>query len=352
MIGGRRRVIVFTVLLCVFASLGVSAQAPAAQGQEEQQEPMSLGISLAELDALMQEESEDLGDLLRAELIDVALLSSFLALALWSFFRKSLALKYVTLVAAVGYLGFAKGALVSIVNIFGVINWNFPLFRYNVSWYLLITFAVVSTVLWGRLYCGRICAFGALTQLMDAVLPAQLRVEPPPWIGRRAIYVKYGLLAAAVAYFAATRDNSIYRYVEPFWMFTLSGSTAMWILLAILLVATVFVRNLYCRYLCPVGAALGLLSNLSVFRIKRWSECQHCTICERDCAWGAIQPTGILASECVRCDDCERLYADQDRCPHWLVLKRKELRASMAATTDSSPMPAQVPEASEVIPTS
>src|SRR5438067_5284336 len=31
--------------------------------------------------------------------------------------------------------------------------------------------------------------------------------------------------------------------------------------------------NLYCRFFCPVGAFLGLLSNLTVFRIKRWSEC-------------------------------------------------------------------------------
>jgi len=43
--------------------------------------------------------------------------------------------------------------------------------------------------------------------------------------------------------------------------------------LGVLLLATVFVRNLYCRFLCPVGAALGILSNLTVFRIKRWSEC-------------------------------------------------------------------------------
>ena len=46
-----------------------------------------------------------------------------------------------------------------------------------------------------------------------------------------------------------------------------------WTLLGALLVATVFVRNAYCRFLCPLGAFLGILSNLTVFRIKRWSEC-------------------------------------------------------------------------------
>jgi NosR/NirI family nitrous oxide reductase transcriptional regulator len=107
-------------------------------------------------------------------------------------------------------------------------------------------------------------------------------------------------------------------------MFGLFGTTTMWIGLAVLLAATVFVRNLYCRFLCPVGAALGIISNLTVFRIKRWSECNTCKICEKTCEWGAIRGPKIIASECVRCDDCERLYMDQKKCPHWLILfKRK-----------------------------
>ena len=93
--------------------------------------------------------------------------------------------------------------------------------------------------------------------------------------------------------------------------------------LALLLIATVFVRNLYCRFLCPVGAALGVLSNLTVFQIKRWKECNTCKICEKACEWGAIQGPKIIKSECVRCDDCERIYADTSTCVHWLILKKK-----------------------------
>jgi len=178
-------------------------------------------------------------------------------------------------------------------------------------------------VLWGRFYCGRICAFGALTQLMDAVLPAKLRYDVPLRIEQRASWIKYGLLASVVVYFLVTRQMSVYRYVEPFWMFGLAESTGMWLGLATLLVASVFVRNLYCRFLCPVGAALGIISNLTVFRIKRWSECNTCKICERTCQWGAIQGPRIVRSECVRCDDCERLYLDQQKCPHWIILRRK-----------------------------
>ena len=273
-----------------------------------------------------EEVVETWGTLLRDQAGDILLFAAFAALALYSFFRKSVRLKYVTLAAAVVYLGFAKSQLVSIVNVYGLLTGNLPVFRYNLAWYLFAGFTLVSTVLWGRLYCGRVCAFGALTQLMDRIVPARLRVEVPQRLERRAAPIKFGLLGATLLYFFVTSEIAAYRYVEPFWMFTRQASAGMWIGLGALLVATVFVRNLYCRFLCPVGAFLGLISKLTVFRIKRWSECNTCKICEKTCEWGAIRGPEIVMTECVRCDDCERLYADTAKCPHWLIIARRALR--------------------------
>jgi len=266
---------------------------------------------------------ETWGEILRPQALDLALFTGFFALALVSFFRKSVTLKYVTFVAAIGYLGFVKSTLLSVTDIFRVADLSLPIFKYNLAWYLFAVFTMASTVLWGRLYCGRICAFGALTQLMDPIVPRKMRLEIPVRIEKHANLVKYGLLAGVLAYFFATKDVGVYRFVEPFWMFGLFGTTGMWVGLGVLLVATVFVRNLYCRFLCPVGAMLGILSNLTVFRIKRWAECNTCKICEKTCEWGAIRGPKIIASECVRCDDCERLYMDQKKCPHWIILRRK-----------------------------
>ena len=276
--------------------------------------------------------SETWGELLGPQALDLTLLTAFIALALVSFFRKSVRWKYVALVAAVGYLGFYKSSLMSISDVFRLTDLNLPPFSYSLAWYLFSGFVVVSTVLWGRLYCGRICAFGALTQLMDAVLPKKLRVDVPPAIERRAIWIKYGFLGALVLYYVVTKDLARpVQYAEPFWMFSLFGTTPMWIGLGVLLTATVFVRNLYCRFLCPVGAALGIISNLTVFKIKRWSECKTCKICEKTCEWGAIQGPKIIKAECVRCDDCERLYLDQQKCPHWIVLRRKSAKVFTSA---------------------
>ena len=114
---------------------------------------------------------ETWASLIADQAVDLTLFIAFASLALVSFFRKSVGLKYLTLVAAVVYLGLSKSQLISVVNIYGVLTGNLPVLRYNLAWYLFAGFTVVSTVLWGRFYCGRICAFGALTQLMDRVVP-------------------------------------------------------------------------------------------------------------------------------------------------------------------------------------
>jgi NosR/NirI family nitrous oxide reductase transcriptional regulator len=315
--------LIMVAVLCVLAAF---SQLHALQPADAAGQPAQAGAPAAGQDdpwGFDEDVEETWGDILRPQILDLSLLAGFIAFALVSFFRKSVRLKYATLVLAVAYMGFTKSYLISIVNIFGVIDWNLPIVKYNLTWYVFALFTVISTVLWGRLYCGRICAFGALTQLIDSVVPARLRFDVPRSLERRAAWIKYALLGGTITYFVATKDMSVYRYVEPFWLFGLFATPGLWVALGILLVATVFVRNLYCRFLCPLGAALGLLSNLTVFRIKRWSECKTCKICEKTCEWGAIRGPKIVASECVRCDDCERLYMDTKKCPHWIILRRK-----------------------------
>ena len=258
---------------------------------------------------------------------DLALFGAFIALAMFSFYRKSIPLKYVTLVFSVAFLGVYKSSLVSIVNVMGAFGGIVPLHIESILFSALVVFTLIATVLWGRVYCGRICAFGALTQLLDAIMPRRLQIEVPAALEKRASYIKFFILFGAIGAFLLTHEIAFYRYIEPFWLFSFEASTLLWIGLGVLLIASLFVRNLYCRFLCPLGAALGLLSKVSVFRIKRWSECSTCQLCEKKCEWGAIRQRQIIMTECVRCDECEILYASKTRCPHWLLeAKRQRLR--------------------------
>jgi polyferredoxin len=318
-----------TARLAFLISLALIAMAPAGvHGDSSKSSAQPIPDSRSSAD---DEDQPTWRELLGPQAPDLVLFPAFIALALVGFARKSARLKHVTLAASVLYLGLLRSQLFSVTNIFSLLSWNLPLFRYSVFWYLFAGFTIVSTVLWGRLYCGRICAYGALTQLLDLIVPARLRYEVPRQFEHYAAKIKYGILALVVLYFLVSRDISIYRYVEPFWMFTGHGTAVMWIGLATLLVATVFVRNLYCRFLCPVGGFLGLLSALTIFGIKRWSECQSCKICEKACEWGAIRGPTIIESECVRCDDCERLYMDTRKCPHWIIILRREDKAVATA---------------------
>ncbi len=315
------------IRVAVAAGTAAACLLLAASGMAQEQAP----LSLADLDALMEEDEQALPSFQGESLIDLIAIIAFFALAVVSFLKKSVPLKYATMVVAIAYMGFTKGNLVSLVHIFGLLEWSFPIFEHNLSWYVLMIFTLLSTVLWGRLYCGRICAFGALTQLMDRIIPARFRYELPPRVEKKAIYLKYVILVAVLIYFLITRDNFVYKYVEPFWMFTLSGSTVMWVLLTILLLVTVFIRNFYCRYLCSVGAALGVISKFTIFGIKRWKQCDTCRLCEKVCEWGAIEGPKISMAECVRCDDCEILYDDKDHCVHWLMIKKRERRRKALA---------------------
>ena len=153
-------------LLLVLAACSPLVTPAAAQEQDD------AGWNFEEEEEVVPTFAEEV----RAQAVDIAAVAAFLVLAFVSFFRKSERVKIVTLVAAVGYLGFYKSQLISIVNVFGLMGGNLPIVRYNLAWYLLAAVTVVSTVLWGRVYCGRVCAFGAFTQLLDRVVPRRFSV--------------------------------------------------------------------------------------------------------------------------------------------------------------------------------
>jgi len=131
--------LVVTLLLCAVAFTGpVYAQAePAAEAAAD-----PWGFEEAE------EAEPTLLELARDQAVDIALFTAFAVLAMVSFLRKSIPLKYVTLVASVLYMGFYKSQLISVVNIFGLLVGNLPLFSHSMAWYAFAVFTAVTTVLW------------------------------------------------------------------------------------------------------------------------------------------------------------------------------------------------------------
>src|SRR5690606_13534430 len=102
-----------------------------------------------------------------------------------------------------------------------------------------------------------------------------------------------------------------------------------------LLAVTVLNSKFYCKYLCPLGAALSFVTRFRVFDwLRRRVECGHpCQTCANECQIAAIRPTGeIVDNECHYCLECQVTYWDEHGCPP-LVRKRKKRGGSR---TDAS----------------
>ncbi len=201
---------------------------------------------------------------------------------------------------------------------------------------LLWAFVLVTLVVWGRgSFCGWLCPFGALQELLSL---ATQRLGIRPVRLRRRLdaglkWVKYGVLAVLVggAGMAAAWTESAVE-IEPFKTAISLGFDRAWPFVAWALACTVlsvFVFRGYCRYVCPLGAALALVGRVRLFAwIPRRKECgTPCQSCRHHCHYEAIAPSGTVDyTECFQCLDCVEIHDDAQRCLP-LVLERKQTAA-------------------------
>ncbi len=223
---------------------------------------------------------------------------------------------------------YAQGQL-SIVNFTAVIQSvlaqrSLAFFLYDPMTVLLWVFVAVSFFVWGRgTFCGWLCPFGALQELISKVTAAlhirQLRV--PTALDKQLKRIKYAVLAVILlsACISVSWTDRLVE-VEPFKTsitlnFVREWPFVLWAVATVLL-SSFFYKG-YCRYLCPLGAGMGLLGRLRRFDwIARRSECgQPCQRCRSDCAYQAIEKSGkIDYDECFQCMDCVVIYESEALC--------------------------------------
>jgi NosR/NirI family transcriptional regulator, nitrous oxide reductase regulator len=228
------------------------------------------------------------------------------------------------------WLGWTAGVQLSIVN---VVNYlRAPFNHVDMGFYLteplmviIAGYTLVSVVLIGRgVFCGWLCPFGALQELL-AQLSRALSV--PQWnpsvaLERRLWLGKYIAAAAVLALVMMQIDPAgTTLEIEPFKTAITTRFTRAWpyvFYASALLAVGLFSERAYCRFLCPLGGVLALLDRLHLLnQLKRRLECgSPCHLCERGCPVRAIEPTGrIVTSECFQCLDCQVEYYDETRCP-------------------------------------
>ncbi|MSR35274.1 MAG: 4Fe-4S binding protein [Gemmatimonadetes bacterium] len=276
----------------------------------------------------------------------VGLVVFLLALASAAFFSKWLWLRWAALAATLAIMGMGSaqwaaplggGGFLSVSHITAAIKVGPRVFLDDLPLLLLVAFTVVTTLLWGRVFCGYLCPFGALQDFLEHLVPRKLRRKLPHPVHESGLFIKYGVLGVILVPVMAGSDRSIFQYFEPFGtVFFWSSSTALWLIAGAILIGSAIIPRFYCRYLCPLGASLALASLISPFRIKRVQQCTVCTVCEHSCPTGAIRRDSIDFRECVRCNVCEvKLIQrggvcrhDLDKVAHLIQLKRGHRHAS------------------------
>ncbi|MGO0123051.1 4Fe-4S binding protein [Desulfothermobacter acidiphilus] len=171
----------------------------------------------------------------------------------------------------------------------------------------------------GRLFCGWLCPFGALQDMVAA----GSRRRSLPWPSRLRLLAYLLLLVTfLLPYWSPTGTPYFCKYFCPAgelmagWPLVLGRpefrALVGWVfyaksllVLAVLLLLLLGVNRVFCRTLCPLGAWLGLFNRVSLWRLRfSPSACRRCHQCRRVCPVGVQLPEEANSSACIRCLAC------------------------------------------------
>ena len=252
------------------------------------------------------------------------------------------------------FIGWYMLGQLSVVNVFTftssvMTGFSWSTFLIDPMMFILWVFVAGSLLIWGRgVYCGWLCPYGALQKLVNEIA-RKLKVRQfqlPQIIHDRLWGIKY-LIFLILFGVSLESLSSAERYaeIEPF-------KTAIilrfdrdlpFVLYAIgMVIVSIFNCKFYCKYICPLGAALGIPAKLSLVNwLRRRKECgSPCQTCAVECEIQAINDIGdIQINECHYCLDCQVTYWNDHKCPP-LVERRK--RHERAAQGKERPKPKPV----------
>ncbi len=216
------------------------------------------------------------------------------------------------LVTSVAYLGFYEGSCLcpngALQNIFMYIGMErygkIPFYAFEILLLFLLVFLL------GNLYCGWVCHKGGIQEFLYR---PSFAIKVPEKLDYWLKKMRYVFLGLAILYPVLYKHKVFCKY-DPFKaLFNLEGSTVLIILLGVLLISSIFIYRPYCRYVCPLGAILGIVNSIGLFKIDFTSknECLNCIICENKCLLGSIRARGldrviVNRTLCFACMECSR----------------------------------------------
>jgi len=221
------------------------------------------------------------------EWIDVAILLVVLSLASWLAVKKrSRRGLFWVMIFSLLYFGFIKQGCVcpigSIQNVaLGIFDTNYAV---PITVTIFFVLPLLFALLFGRVFCASVCALGAIQDLV-VVKPIQL----PKKLTMALSMIPYVYIGTSIL-FAATGTGFIICRYDPFiGFFRLNGNSPYLYLGAGFLLTGMFIARPYCRFFCPYGVLLGVMSRFSWKHLTITpSECIDCRLCEVSCPFDYI----------------------------------------------------------------
>jgi spermidine synthase len=201
-------------------------------------------------------------------------------------------LRRLFLAATLAVTGLWLNLQFSTQHVFGLLSLDAPVLRLTGGFFMVFLVPVVVLV-FGNVYCGYVCPFGALQELVGEFRRRSLATDPHLRVWGYGRVVKYGFLALLAVLFALTRDFGVLG-ADPLITFFDDAGGMFSLGVAAVALSLVF-RRFWCRSLCPAGAFLALLNGVTLLRrILPRTQVGRCDL-------------GVRSSDeldCLRCDRC------------------------------------------------
>ena len=185
---------------------------------------------------------------------------------------------------------------------------------------LLFGGSIILTMVLGRFFCGFLCSFGAMGDMLwflsqkTIKFKFKIKESTDRWLKR----LKYVVLAAIILGIWTWNPVNIDSMASPWTVFgiysRISGWTSLEYLLSIggallflIIIGSFFIERFFCRYLCPLGAVFAITSRFRIFHIiKKRNQCGACRICTNKCSMGIplFRYDTVTSGECINCFEC------------------------------------------------
>ncbi|HQJ74285.1 MAG TPA: 4Fe-4S binding protein [Bacteroidota bacterium] len=202
--------------------------------------------------------------------------------------------------------------------------------------FILISILIISLV-FKKSFCSWVCPVGFVSESLGEfgkkIFGKNLKILK--FLDYPLRSLKYLLLLFFLFAIFSMSVNSLYSFLESPYnkiadikmlLFFMNMSKFTAIILIVLVIASIFIYNFWCRYLCPYGALLGIISYFSPFKIRRNKEtCTDCKACTGIC------PSYILVHKLdfVKSDECMSCLKCSSVCPVSNTLEYKLIKSKI-----------------------